>query len=85
MILMKNIQYFSAKLLSKIKREKYKESIVALFVKQGMRIGKNTNICSNIITTESHLIEIGDYTTISSNVTFITHDNSICKVVKPIW
>jgi len=45
-------------------------------------IGGGVNICSNIVTPESHLIEIGDYSTISANVTLVTHDNSICKVIK---
>lgn len=44
-------------------------------------MGGGTNICSNIVTTESHLISIGCNVTISSHVDFITHDNSISKVL----
>lgn len=38
------------------------------------------NICCNILTPEPYLIEIGDNVTISSEVVFVTHDNSISKV-----
>lgn len=79
---MQELQYFIVKAVSRLKREKHKETIHRYFRKQGMKLGEGVNICSNIVTTESHLIEIGDYTTVSANVTFITHDNSICKVLK---
>ena len=78
---MNTIKYILVKIISKIKREKHKESILKFFRKQGIRIGSNTNICSNIVTSEAYLIEIGDKTTISTNVEFVTHDNSISKVL----
>lgn len=77
----KIIQYTLVKILSKLKREKHKESITRFFEKQGIVIGGGANICSNIVTSESHLIEIGSKTTISVNVELITHDNSISKVL----
>lgn len=40
-----------------------------------------TNICSNIAINEPHLISIGLGTTIAGNVEFVTHDNSISKVL----
>lgn len=78
---MKEISYFMARVKSKLLREKHKESIVKYFRRQGISIGENTNICSNIVTTESHLISIGCNVTISSHVDLITHDNSISKVL----
>ena len=48
---------------------------------RGVEIGENCKIYSDISTTESYLIKIGSNTTISSCVKFVTHDNSICKVL----
>lgn len=45
-----------------------------------MHIGKGCNICCNIMTSEPYLIEIGNNVTISGNVTFVTHDNYVCKL-----
>ena len=49
--------------------------------KQGMEIGEGARIFSDISTTESYLIRIGDHTTISNDVQFITHDASIQKAI----
>lgn len=46
----------------------------------GVKIGTNCHILSNILTAESFLIEIGDDVTISSDVVFVTHDNSVIKI-----
>ena len=78
---MKEAQYTLAKVISRFKREKHKETILKYFRKQGIVIGEGTNICSNIVTPESHLIEIGSNVTIAGNVELITHDNSISKVL----
>ena len=51
-------------------------------IKQGAVIGENCHIYSNISTTETYLISIGDNTTISTRVQFITHDNSVSKVIE---
>ncbi len=50
--------------------------------KKGVKIGDNPHIYSDISTTESYLITIGNNVTISNGVQFITHDNSICKVLE---
>ena len=42
----------------------------------GVKIGKNCMICSSLLTKEPYLIEIGNNTTVSTNVSFVTHDNS---------
>lgn len=52
------------------------------FRREGVKVGKNCRINCNILTAESYLIELGDKVTISDHVSFITHDNSISKVVK---
>jgi acetyltransferase-like isoleucine patch superfamily enzyme len=46
-----------------------------------MRVGQNCHIYSDLFTAESFLVEIGDNVTVSNGVQFITHDNSICKVL----
>lgn len=51
--------------------------IVECMRKEGMSIGKDTHIFSNIASCEPYLITIGDNCTISTDVTFITHDASI--------
>lgn len=45
-------------------------------------MGGGCNICCNIMTTEPYLINIGENVTISSEVAFVTHDNSINKIDK---
>lgn len=45
--------------------------------KEGMKIGKDTHIFSNISSSEPYLVTIGDNCTISTDVSFITHDASI--------
>ena len=57
------------------------EHFVSYLRKQGMVIGKGARIFSDISTSESYLIHIGDHTTISNNVQFITHDASIQKAI----
>ena len=51
------------------------------FLRGGVKLGANCRINSNILTSESYLIEIGDNVTISDHVSFITHDNSISKII----
>lgn len=76
---MKNIRYFFVKTLYKISGNN-KEVISSYFRRAGMKIGKGCNICSNIMTTEPYLVEIGDQVTISGDVKLVTHDNSISKL-----
>lgn len=87
------IGYFFAKLLGKIRQDKHKETLNKWFMKRGVKLlgypeafggGVTqpwTNICSNIAINEPHLISIGLGTTIAGNVEFVTHDNSISKVL----
>ena len=75
---MNNIQYFIVRVIHKLKHND-DEVYSNFFRKKGMKIGKKCHIYSNIITNEAFLVEIGDNVTISNEVSFITHDNSICK------
>ena len=91
-----NVGYFFAKFLGKIRRDKYKQTLNRWFIKRGVKLcgypenlekssegGTElwTNICSNIAINEPHLISIGLGTTVAGNVEFVTHDNSISKVL----
>lgn len=75
---MKELKYWFAKVFYKIHRNN-PEVMSDYFRKAGMRIGGGCNICCNIMTAEPYLVEIGNNVTISGNVTFVTHDNSISK------
>jgi acetyltransferase-like isoleucine patch superfamily enzyme len=55
--------------------------IINSLKKNGVKIGDDCNIYSDLITSESYLITIKNNVTISNDVQFITHDNSICKVI----
>ena len=48
--------------------------------KKGIKIGDGTKTASNIKTAEPYLIEIGKNVTLSHDIDFITHDNSVCKI-----
>lgn len=54
--------------------------IIDYFRSCGMNVGVDCNIYSNIVTSESELISIGNNVTVSNDVQLITHDNSICKI-----
>lgn len=75
---MKELSYWLMKIKFKIKNDK--EIISDYFRKAGMKIGGECNICCNIMTTEPYLVIIGNNVTISGNVKFVTHDNSISKL-----
>lgn len=72
------ILYFLGKFLDKITNKKI--FLNYFFRSQGIELGKNVRIYSNIFSDEGFLISIGDNTTISSDVKLITHDASIGKV-----
>ena len=70
--------YILYKVLSKLFGNKM---IVKYYRKLGIVIGDNTHVFSRIITSEPYLISIGNNTTISTNVTLLTHDSSIGPIV----
>ena len=75
---MNELGYLLAKIKYKL-RHGDKESVNNFFRKAGITIGENCTICCNILSTEPYLIEIGNDVTISGNVVFVTHDNSVAK------
>lgn len=77
---MKTFQYWAMKVRYRLAGRK-KEIVSDYFRKMGMNIGKNCNICDNIATTEGYLISLGDNVTLAGGVIFVTHDNSISKLV----
>ena len=77
---MKKLLYLLAKIRYFIFR-KDKEIINNYFRKSGIKVGKDCNICSDIMTSEPYLIKIGNNVTISNDVQFVTHDNSISKII----
>ena len=76
---MSDIGWFLAKVRSKFPGGG-KETLNKFLRKQGMTIGKGTKTASQLKTSEPYLITIGDNVTISHDVDFITHDNSVCKM-----
>lgn len=48
----------------------------------GIVFGENLRCFSDINSSEPYLISIGNNVTISTNVSFITHDNSVIKLIK---
>ncbi len=79
---MSALEYNFTKLKAKIycNKIKQKEYINNWFRLKGIMIGDNCSIFSNIVSSEPYLITIGNNVTISNDVQFITHDNSIIKV-----
>ena len=73
---MKKIRYYLIKILSKFSKDK-NEFINNYYRKIGMNIGNNTHIFSNLISSEPYLISIGSDSTVSVDVSFLTHDASI--------
>ena len=78
-VTVKELGYFISKIRYKL-HVSNKEIISQYFRINSMKIGGGCNICCNIMTSEPYLIRIGENVTISGNVTFVTHDNSISKV-----
>lgn len=66
---------YIAKIKGKLRKSH--EPVHDYYRRRGVKIGKNCLICSSPMTKESFLIEFGDNVTVSTNVTFITHDNSV--------
>jgi len=82
---MKDLQYFMCKAIKKFLPVR-SDIVNNFFRKNGITLGNNVRINSNILTIESYLISIGDNTTISDHVSFVTHDNSISKALNGgVW
>lgn len=73
---MNSIQYFKTLVLSRLLGGG-NSRVIEAFRKEGMIIGKGTHIFSNIAASEPYLVSIGDNCTISTDVSFLTHDASV--------
>lgn len=76
-------KYIIIKIMNKLLQRDGKKScekINAYFRRQGVEIGSDCRIYSNILSSEPYLIKIGSNVTISNDVQFLTHDNAIIKV-----
>lgn len=69
-------------LIAKIKEKIFRNHtyILNYLKNKGISMGENNHIYSDITSEESCLISLGSNITISGNVTFVTHDNSIIKI-----
>ena len=74
------IEYWIYKIFSKIMKDH--QILVNYYRKKGVNIGNDCLICSNVVTYEPFLIKIGNHTTISTNVLFLTHDYSSHLVIE---
>ena len=72
---MKDLLFVFAKIKGRITGSH--EAVNDYYRHKGVKIGKGCLICSNPVTREPFLVEIGENTTISTGVSFITHDNSV--------
>lgn len=78
------------RIINKLKKEYHvsilHEDVMEYQIQQmrnaGYVIGEGCKIYSQLGTIETYLIEIGDNVTIAGDVAFITHDNSVIKVVE---
>ncbi len=82
--------YIKAKVFCKLTRvlgweysNKHSKLIMKrFFEKSGISVGENCAIFSDIRSSESYLISIGNNVTISNDVQFITHDNCLDRVLE---
>ena len=78
---MHDIKYFLQKIKARFFSRNMEESMNRFFRKYGVKIGKDCLIYSNILTSESYLIELKDNVCISADVVFVTHDFSVKRVL----
>lgn len=71
-----NLSFLMIQIKSIFSKDK-NECINNYYRKQGMKIGRNTHIFTELKSLEPYLISIGDNVTISTEVKILTHDASI--------
>lgn len=74
-----NIKYKFNLWMYKILHKDDMEIRLSYYRRNGAVIGENVRAFSPITAAEPYLIQVGDNTTISSGVVFLTHDNSVIK------
>lgn len=72
---MGNYKYMLALIRKKLFHDR--QAVVNYCKMSGMKVGENCAIFSNIVTGEPYLVTLGNNVTISTDVTFCTHDASI--------
>ena len=78
---MYEVKYYLTKMIARVFHRRGTEYVNHFFRKHGVKIGSKCLIYSNILTSDSYLIEIKDGVCISIDVQFVTHDFSIKKVL----
>ncbi len=81
MIIKKLVLIIKIKILSLLRRDVTNLKI-KLYRIRGYKIGSNCRIFTELAGAEPYLVSIGNNVSISTNVVFLTHDNSIIKVSK---
>lgn len=75
---MNNIKYNILRFLNRLPLLGGREDLVIRQMrKEGVKIGLETHIFSNIASSEPYLVSIGNNCTISTDVSFLTHDASV--------
>lgn len=69
---------------TRIKKMTENEYNIMLMRNSGIKIGERCRIYTFVQSNEPSMITIGNDVTVSSEVAFITHDNSILKVLDPM-
>lgn len=79
---MNSIVYLIKKKFLKVldDKEKLIKLELSYYRSLGVEIGHNVRFFSPLITSEPYLLKFGNNVTVSTNVTFITHDNSVTKI-----
>lgn len=75
---------FSYFYYTRLKKLTPNEHGIMLMRKSGIIIGEECRIYTFLQSNEPSMIRIGNHVTISSGVAFVTHDNSILKVLDPM-
>lgn len=63
------------------KKDKIMDINMEMYRSKGVKIGNNVRAFSPLISSEPYLLEFGNNITVSTQVTFITHDNSVSKII----
>lgn len=79
-----NMRFLRYKIQRKIWRFLGRETMdidISYYRKLGATIGVGVRAFSPIVSAEPYLLSIGDFTTLSAGIHFLTHDNSIAKCI----
>ncbi|MBS6509126.1 MAG: acyltransferase [Paraclostridium bifermentans] len=79
-----NYKYKLKKIIFKLlnKKSHIMDIEIEYYRSLGVKIGNGVRSFSPLTSAEPYLLEVGDNVTVSSQVAFITHDNSVSKIIK---